>query len=41
MNVLIQDTYNLVWKLGAVLTEGANSVILEAYDSERRSVAKS
>ncbi|KAJ5814779.1 Monooxygenase FAD-binding [Penicillium riverlandense] len=40
MNVSIQDTYNLVWKLGAVLTEGADPVILETYDSERRSVAK-
>jgi phenol 2-monooxygenase len=40
MNVSIQDTYNLVWKLGAVLTEGADPAILETYDSERRSVAK-
>lgn len=40
MNVSIQDAYNLVWKLGAVLTEGADPVILETYDSERRSVAK-
>jgi phenol 2-monooxygenase len=40
MNVSIQDTYKLVWKVGAVLTEGADPVILETYDSERRSVAK-
>ncbi|KAJ5109675.1 Monooxygenase FAD-binding [Penicillium argentinense] len=39
MNVSIQDTYNLVWKLGAVLTEGAHPDILETYDSERRCVA--
>lgn len=39
MNVSIQDTYNLVWKLGAVITEGADPTILETYDSERRPVA--
>lgn len=40
MNVSIQDTYNLVWKLGAVITGGADPVILETYDTERRPVAK-
>jgi phenol 2-monooxygenase len=40
MNVSIQDTYNLVWKLGAILTEGADPIILETYNTERRSVAK-
>ncbi|CAG8895005.1 unnamed protein product [Penicillium egyptiacum] len=40
MNVSIQDTYNLVWKLGAVLTEGADPVILETYNTERRPVSK-
>ena len=40
MNVSIQDTYNLVWKLGAVITNGADPVILETYESERRPVAR-
>lgn len=39
MNVSIQDTYNLVWKLGTVITEGADPIILETYDTERRPVA--
>ncbi|KAJ5111668.1 hypothetical protein NUU61_001298 [Penicillium alfredii] len=40
MNVSIQDTYNLMWKLAAVITNGANAMILATYDSERRPVAK-
>ncbi|KAJ5577620.1 uncharacterized protein N7459_006584 [Penicillium hispanicum] len=40
MNVSIQDTYNLIWKLGAVITNGADPMILETYDTERRPVAK-
>ncbi|KAJ5602279.1 hypothetical protein N7510_011813 [Penicillium lagena] len=40
MNVSIQDSYNLIWKLGAVITNGADPSILETYDSERRPVAK-
>lgn len=39
MNVSIQDTYNLVWKLAAVITEGADPSIIETYDIERRPVA--
>ncbi|KAJ5105438.1 hypothetical protein NUU61_002785 [Penicillium alfredii] len=40
MNVSIQDTYNLIWKLAAVVTNGADAMILATYDSERRPVAK-
>ncbi|KAJ5538357.1 hypothetical protein N7494_007836 [Penicillium frequentans] len=40
MNVSIQDSYNLIWKLGAVITNGADPSILETYDSERRPVAE-
>lgn len=40
MNVSIQDTYNLLWKLGEFITNGADPIILETYDSERRPVAK-
>jgi phenol 2-monooxygenase len=40
MNVSIQDSYNLIWKLGAVIANGADPSILETYDSERRPVAK-
>lgn len=40
MNVSIQDTYNLVWKLGAVITGEADPVILETYGTERRPVAE-
>lgn len=40
MNVSIQDTYNLLWKLGEVITSGADPIILETYESERRPVAK-
>ncbi|KAJ6111278.1 hypothetical protein N7486_003513 [Penicillium sp. IBT 16267x] len=40
MNVSIQDSYNLIWKLGAVITNGADPSILETYDSERHPVAK-
>lgn len=40
MNVSIQDAYNLVWKLGAVIADGADPIILDTYDTERRPVAK-
>jgi phenol 2-monooxygenase len=40
MNVSIQDSYNLIWKLGAVITNGADPIILGTYDTERRPVAK-
>ncbi|PYH47884.1 FAD binding domain protein [Aspergillus saccharolyticus JOP 1030-1] len=39
MNVSMQDTYNLVWKLEMVITGAANQSILETYESERRPVA--
>ncbi|EAW12083.1 putative FAD monooxygenase [Aspergillus clavatus NRRL 1] len=40
MNVSMQDVYNLVWKLGAVLTGVADLIILDTYEAERRPVAK-
>ncbi|CAG8185028.1 unnamed protein product [Penicillium nalgiovense] len=40
MNISIQDSYNLIWKLGAVITNGAEPTILETYETERRPVAK-
>jgi phenol 2-monooxygenase (NADPH) len=39
MNVSMQDTYNLVWKLGAVINGSANRAILKTYQAERRQVA--
>ena len=39
MNVSMQDTYNLGWKLGAVITGTANPSILQTYETERRQVA--
>ncbi|KAF7159443.1 hypothetical protein CNMCM6106_006716 [Aspergillus hiratsukae] len=40
MNVSVQDTYNLVWKLGSVITGVADPIILDTYESERRPVAE-
>jgi phenol 2-monooxygenase len=40
MNVSIQDTYNLVWKLGSVITGVAQPTILETYEIERHPVAE-
>ncbi|KAK5169329.1 uncharacterized protein LTR77_005304 [Saxophila tyrrhenica] len=40
MNVSIQDTYNLGWKIGSVLTGTARRSILSTYESERRPIAK-
>jgi len=39
MNVSMQDTYNLMWKLGQVANGIAQPHILDTYNSERRSVA--
>jgi 2-polyprenyl-6-methoxyphenol hydroxylase-like FAD-dependent oxidoreductase len=38
MNTGIQDTYNLAWKLAAVLAGGAPAALLDSYESERRPV---
>ena len=35
----MQDTYNLCWKLGAVISGGAKPEILQTYHDERRQVA--
>ncbi|OOF93345.1 hypothetical protein ASPCADRAFT_398403 [Aspergillus carbonarius ITEM 5010] len=35
MNVSMQDTYNLVWKLGSVIAGAAAPSILDTYDLER------
>ncbi|KAI9932566.1 hypothetical protein MW887_008811 [Aspergillus wentii] len=40
MNVSIQDSYNLLWKIGAVIANGADPIILETYETERRPVAE-
>ncbi|KAF7916389.1 uncharacterized protein EAE98_010689 [Botrytis deweyae] len=40
MNVSMQDTYNLGWKIAAVLNGTANRSILRTYESERRAVAQ-
>lgn len=40
MNVSMQDTYNLGWKLGAVINGTADRAILKTYQSERRRIAK-
>lgn len=40
MNVSIQDTYNLLWKLGGVIVGHLDPSILETYNFERRPVAK-
>ncbi|MCJ1245589.1 hypothetical protein MMC30_002793 [Trapelia coarctata] len=39
MNVSMQDTYNLGWKLGAVASGSAKPDILETYHVERRQIA--
>src|SRR6185437_14901813 len=39
MNVSIQDTYNLTWKLGSVITRVAHPCILDTFEPERRPVA--
>lgn len=40
MNVSMQDTYNLVWKLASVILGRVDPSILETYNSERRPVAQ-
>ncbi|KAL4899370.1 hypothetical protein BDW74DRAFT_163547 [Aspergillus multicolor] len=40
MNVSIQDTYNLVWKLGSVITGALSPKILETYELERHPIAE-
>ncbi|MFI1695843.1 FAD-dependent oxidoreductase [Streptomyces bobili] len=39
LNTSVQDAYNLGWKLGAVLREGADPALLDTYEEERRAVA--
>jgi phenol 2-monooxygenase (NADPH) len=39
MNVSMQDTYNLGWKIGAVITGLAKQSILDSYQTERHQVA--
>jgi 2,4-dichlorophenol 6-monooxygenase len=39
-NTSIQDSYNLAWKLAAVLREQADPALLETYSAERAPVAK-
>lgn len=40
MNVSIQDSYNIVWKIGEVVTGVSQPIILDTYESERRPVAQ-
>lgn len=40
MNVSIQDTYNLIWKLASVITGVMDPSILDTYNSERQPVAE-
>ncbi|MBQ0828538.1 FAD-dependent monooxygenase [Streptomyces tagetis] len=39
LNTSVQDAYNLGWKLGAVLLDGAPDTLLDSYEEERRPVA--
>ncbi|MEW1601120.1 FAD-dependent monooxygenase [Streptomyces sp. NPDC093808] len=39
LNTSVQDAYNLGWKLGAVLSDGADPALLDTYEEERRAVA--
>ena len=39
MNVSIQDSYNLGWKLGAAMLRTAPQHILSTYSPEQRSIA--
>ncbi|MET9967697.1 FAD-dependent oxidoreductase [Streptomyces sp. NPDC006356] len=39
LNTSVQDAYNLGWKLGAVLRDGADTGLLDTYEEERRAVA--
>ncbi|WP_369276303.1 FAD-dependent oxidoreductase [Streptomyces sp. R11] len=39
LNTSVQDAYNLGWKLGAVLRDGADAALLDSYEEERRPIA--
>ncbi|MGW7365009.1 FAD-dependent monooxygenase [Streptomyces sp. NPDC054841] len=39
LNTSVQDAYNLGWKLGQVLREGAPTALLDTYEEERRPIA--
>ncbi|MFE5893737.1 FAD-dependent oxidoreductase [Streptomyces sp. NPDC056462] len=39
LNTSVQDAYNLGWKLGAVLRDGAYAALLDTYEEERRPIA--
>ncbi|GGL76060.1 hypothetical protein GCM10010129_19650 [Streptomyces fumigatiscleroticus] len=39
LNTSVQDAYNLGWKLGAVLRDGAPAALLDTYEEERRANA--
>ncbi|MET7292080.1 FAD-dependent oxidoreductase [Streptomyces griseoloalbus] len=39
LNTSVQDAYNLGWKLGAVLGDGAQASLLDTYEEERRPIA--
>ncbi|MFJ9540479.1 FAD-dependent monooxygenase [Streptomyces sp. NPDC101225] len=39
LNTSVQDAYNLGWKLGAVLADGARAALLDTYEEERRPIA--
>ncbi|MFG3100432.1 FAD-dependent monooxygenase [Streptomyces sp. NPDC048182] len=40
LNTSVQDAYNLGWKLGAVLRDGAPEALLDSYEAERRPNAR-
>jgi 2-polyprenyl-6-methoxyphenol hydroxylase-like FAD-dependent oxidoreductase len=40
LNTGIQDAHNLAWKLAAVTHDGADAVLLDSYERERRGVAQ-
>ncbi|WP_409059301.1 FAD-dependent monooxygenase [Streptomyces sp. SYP-A7185] len=40
LNTSVQDAYNLGWKLGAVLRDGAPAELLDTYEAERMPVAE-
>ncbi|MFC8373487.1 FAD-dependent oxidoreductase [Streptomyces sp. NPDC057239] len=39
LNTSVQDAYNLGWKLGTVLGDGAEAALLDTYEEERRPIA--
>lgn len=41
LNTSVQDAYNLGWKLGQVLRQGADDSLLDTYETERRPIAES